>query len=377
MRLDADPLYVSALEADRHLLGPEQSAWLERLDRDRESLYSLLEQLINSGNSERALWLAGALARYWWMRGETAAGRKRMEQVLHLPGGSEAARVAALVGAGSLAYAAGDFLGARHYYEQAFPFLRATGRQLDLARALDQAGMAARQLMELAAADTFHAQALNIQRRLGTPAEQALCLNNRGVVAFFRGQLDVAQKYHQEALALREEAGDIRGKASSLNNLGQVARLGGDLAAARSLLEEGLALRRRLGDRWGLAGSQVNLAAVYASLSDSAVARSHLRAALMGFQEVGDPLGVCECLEAEAELAHVEGRWADAVRSFSFAALRRKQLPAPMSPLLDRTVARLLAELRDTLGDQAYQMAWREGHEPAEALLEQVNGNGP
>ncbi len=250
--------------------------------------------------------------------------------------------------------------------------LPATGRELDLARVLDRAGMAARQLMELPAAHRLHSQALDIQRCVGSPTEQALCLNNLGVVAFFRGDLDSARAYHQEALALREQAGDVRGKASSLNNLGQAARFAGDLVAARDWMEQGLALRRQLGDRWGVAGSQVNLAAVYAHLSDLAVARSHLREAIAGFQAVGDPLGICECLEAGAELAHVEGRLTDAVRFFSAATFRREHLPAPRSPLLERTVTELLAELRVTLGEDVYRAAWRQGQETSGAVLDQL-----
>ena len=37
-------LYALALEADEHLLGPEQVAWLEQLDRLREPFAALLEQ---------------------------------------------------------------------------------------------------------------------------------------------------------------------------------------------------------------------------------------------------------------------------------------------------------------------------------------------
>jgi tetratricopeptide (TPR) repeat protein len=335
-------------------------------------LHALLERFIDSGDSERALLLAGAMARFWWMRGHTTAGRKRMERVLPLPGGSDGARAAALVGAGSLAYAAGDFRGARGHYERALPLLRATGRELDLAHAVDQAGMAARQLMELADAHTLHTQALDIQRRAGTPAERALCLNNLGVVAFFRDDLGAARAYHQEALALREQAGDIRGRASSLNNLGQVARFAGDLTSARACMEQGLALRRQLGDCWGVAGSQVNLAVVHARTGDFAVARAHLREAMAGFRAVEDLLGVCECLEAGAELAHAEGRLTDAVVFCASAALRRERLPAPKSPLLERTVMELLAEIRDTLGDEAYGMAWREGQETGDEVLERL-----
>jgi tetratricopeptide (TPR) repeat protein len=372
MDFASDQLYALALEADRHLLGPEQAAWLGQLDAQREPLHALLDRLIAAGDHERALRLAGALARFWWMRGYTAAGRERMGRVLALPGGGDAARAAALVGAGSLAYAAGDFHAARRSYEQALPSLRATAQESELAHALDRAGMAARQLMELAAAQALHAQALDIQRRVGTHADQALCLNNLGVVAFFRGELDAARTYHREALALREQVGDIRGQASSLNNLGQVACVGGDLTAARDWMEQALALRRRLGDRWGVAGSQVNLAVIYTRLGDLGAARSHLGEAVAGFRGVGDPLGICECLEAGAELAHAEGRWADAVRFVAAATVRREHLPAPRSPVLERTVAELSAELRHALGEDDYQVAWREGREPGEALPERL-----
>ncbi len=365
MGYDSDELYALALEADQHLLGSEQGIWLERLDRARETLEALLEQFMDAGDHERALKLAGALARFWWMRGYTVVGRERLERVLGLPGGSDEARAAALIGAGSLAYAAGDFPGARLRYEQALPLLSVTGPELDRAHALDRAGMAARQLMDLTAAQTLHTQALAIHQRVGTAAEQALCLNNLGVVAFFRGNLDAARAYHQEALTLRERAGDVRGRASSLNNLGQVARFEGDLVAARAAMEQGLTLRRHLADLWGVAGSQVNLAAVYACLGDCAAARTALRVAVAGFRAFGDPLGFCECLEAAAELAQAENRLADAVRFFSSAALRRERLPAPRSPLLEQTVRRRLAELRGALGEEAFGVAWRDnGSEP-------------
>src|SRR3954453_8205774 len=103
MSLNSEQLVALAVEADQHLLGPEQGAWLERLDQEQESLHRLLEQLVASRDSEQALTLAGALARFWWMRGDTMAGLERMGRVLLLPGGSDAARAAALVGAGSLA----------------------------------------------------------------------------------------------------------------------------------------------------------------------------------------------------------------------------------------------------------------------------------
>jgi tetratricopeptide (TPR) repeat protein len=370
--VDSDELYALVFEASRQLLGPQQRHWLDRLEQNRERLQSLLDEFLAGGDSERALALAGALAPFWWMRGHTTAGRERMDRVLALSGGGASARAAALVGAGSLAYAAGDFRRSRNLYEQAIPLLRAAGEELDLARALDRAGMAARQLMELPQAQALHTEALEVLERVGTAAERALCLNNLGVVAFFRGDLEAAQAYHRQGLALRQECGDVRGQASSLNNLGQVSCFAGDLSAARASIEQGLVLRRELGDPWGVAGSQVNLAVVHARVGGHATARRHLGEALAGFRGVGDPLGLCECLEAGAELAQAEGRLTDAISLCASATLRRGRLPAPLSPLHGRALADLLAEIRTSLGEEAFAASWQEGLDGSDLVLERL-----
>jgi hypothetical protein len=135
-------------------------------------------------------------------------------------------------------------------------------------------------------------------------------------------------------------------------------------------MEQGLALRRQLDDRWGVAGSRVNLAAVCTRAGDLAAARGHLRAAVDGFRAVGDPLGLCECLEAGAELAHAAGRLGDAVRLLAAASRRRELLSAPRGPFLGRTMAGRLAELRAALGEAAYAAACQEGHETGDAGLD-------
>src|ERR1043165_5779419 len=103
MSVDADERIAFVLQADLHLLGPDQREWLDRLDQERQALEGLLEQLIALRDTDRALVLAGALSRFWWMRGYARAGRERLERVLQLRGGASAARAGALVGAGSLA----------------------------------------------------------------------------------------------------------------------------------------------------------------------------------------------------------------------------------------------------------------------------------
>jgi tetratricopeptide (TPR) repeat protein len=238
---------------------------------------------------------------------------------------------------------------------------------------MDQAGLAARQLGDLPGARGLHEAALDLHRRFApvSPAsgERALILNNLGVVAFFGGELEVARADLDEALALREQVGDVRGQASSRNNLGLVARFSRDLAAARTFMADGLALRRGLKDPWGEAGSHVNLAAVHALAGDLVAARAHLRDATRGFSAVQDPLGLCECLEAGAELARADGRLADAVACCAAALRRRTRLAAPRPALLERAIGGLLAEADHALGAEAREAAWRRGHEAGDELL--------
>lgn len=242
---------------------------------------------------------------------------------------------------GRAAYAGADFRRARAAHERAAALLDRPGQELARARALDQAGMAARQLGELHDARTLHGAALALLPA-GPSIARALAVSNLGVVAFFAGELREARALHEQALAMREDVGDVRGRASSLNNLGQVARFEGSLSLARSLMEEGLTLRRGIGDAWGVAGSQVGLAAVLALLGEGATAREHLRAARRGFAQVGDPLGRCEWFEAAAELARAEGRTERAVTLCAAASRLRADLPAPRPAPCERAVAALL-----------------------------------
>jgi tetratricopeptide (TPR) repeat protein len=372
MNPQAQALYQWARDAENHLLGPEQGAWLDHWEHKREDLTSLLDELVAIQDSEQALLLAGALSGFWWMRGYSSEGLRHLEQVLALPGGSDQARACALAGAGSLAYAVGAFRKARSFYQQAVPLLSPPGPTMQLAQVLDRAGMAARQLMELFEARVFHTQALAIQRAEGSLAGQALCLNNLGVVDFFQDNLESAKALHLQALALREQAGDERGKASSLNNLGQIALVEGKLEAARLYLEQGLAIRKQLADRWGMAGSQVHLAVLCARSGEPKVAQSYMREATFGFREVNDPLGLCECLEAGSELAQLSGSARQSVVLLAAASYRREQIAAPRSPLHEKLAKERLAELQTALGDTDYASAWREGElagESVEALL--------
>src|SRR5262249_32719044 len=157
-------------EAEPKLTGSEQALWLEALETEHDNLRAALE----GEASEANLRIAGALCRFWWMRGDLSEGRARYNEVLRQGGegaGNAPERAKALQGAGILATHQGDYASAR-------PFLE---------------------------------QCLTIRRELGDRQAIALSLGHLGNVAYAQGDYALARTLHEESLAIRRELGDREG----------------------------------------------------------------------------------------------------------------------------------------------------------------------
>lgn len=340
----SENLLALVFEAANHLNGADAGLWLDKLQEVHQSLLSLVDRLVADQDAEQALMALGVLAQFWWMRGLMQGARSRAARVLAVEGGSTQARTQALLGTGSLDYAAGDFASAFEHYEQALTLMG--DETLQRATALNRAGMAARQRMMLKDAQQLHIQALDIQKKLDAPAvDIALSLNNLGVIAFFSGNFEAAYTLHQEALALREQTGDLRGQASSLNNLGQTARLQKNYIEAKALMLRALSLREQLHDSWGVSGSHVCLACACVMLGETGHAKYHLKAAIEGFIRVSDPLGICECLDAAIEIFHTEGRHHEARQIWHLANAYRVKHQTPRPPVLNQFIEALFSQM--------------------------------
>lgn len=261
-----------AEEAEPQLLGAEQALWLNRLEAEHDNLRAALEFCRTNGDglaAETGLRLAGALWRFWQVRGYLNEGRERLAAVLSqtLPPGTKNEA------------ATGPLLEAR-------------------AKALNGAGNLADQEGDYAAARLFYEECLVLQRGLGDRAGVAVALNNLGQVAHAEGDFARARSFFDESLALWWELGGRWGIAYLLDNKGRAARRQGDDATALSLFEVSLAIRRELDDKGGIGESLINLALEAADVGDAARARSLLDEGVAVGQELGDRRGVARCLEA-------------------------------------------------------------------------------
>jgi predicted ATPase len=75
-----------AEQAGGHLIGPDQAAWLERLDLESHTVQQALRGAIEQGDTALALRMVAALWWSWYVRGLCAEGRAALEAALALPG---------------------------------------------------------------------------------------------------------------------------------------------------------------------------------------------------------------------------------------------------------------------------------------------------
>jgi predicted ATPase/class 3 adenylate cyclase len=324
--------YLALAEgAEPELWGTAQSQWLTRLEAEHDNLRAALEWSLETGAPETSLCLAGALWKFWEVRGYLSEGRRWLERALAASGApSPAARAMACAGAGVLARHQGEYDRARALLDEGLALCRAHD---------DRRGIAA-------------------------------ALNNLGVVARRQGDFDRASALLKESLAIRRELGDDHGIASSLNNLGVLARHQGQYGSAIALLEECLALRRELGDKQGIANTLNNLGHAVRKQADLIRALALLREGLILDQELQDKAGIAFGLEGLAAVACEQGQAVQAARWFGAAELLRDAIGAPLSPV-DRTeYEHSIATTRGALGDEAFAMARAAGRA---LLLEQAS----
>jgi predicted ATPase/class 3 adenylate cyclase len=314
--------FLALVEASEFaLIGPDQAAWLRRLEDEHDNVRGALEWSFAAGG-DSALRLCGALQRFWIMHGHHSEGRRWCARALgDVPADAPARAVAKVRNcAGLLAYHQGD---------------------CDEARASLEA-------------------ALSLWRDIGERGGMAVSLNNLGMLALDRNDLEGARSMHEESLAIARELGNRNGMARSLGNLGMVACAQRDYASARLLFEECRTIMRELGDRDGLAAALHSLGAVAYERGDLAVAVAHYVESLAILRELGHRVRIIYSLEELASVAAAVGNPAQAARLWGAGERLREEIGAPAPN--DAGYAERVAAARATLADErSFTQAWTAG----------------
>jgi predicted ATPase/Tfp pilus assembly protein PilF len=246
--------------AEGELQGAGQLEWLERLESEHDNLRAALELKIG-GELESALKLAGALWRFWYLRGYFREGRDRLAAILALTQEevSQQEQAKVLNGAGVLAYAQGDYTTAQQFHKQSLELRRSLKDQRGIMDSLNNLGVIASDQGKYADAISLYEQCVDIAQTLGNENAISDFLNNLGTVAIEQGDFLLARSQLEEGLRIRRRQEDQRGVADILSNLAVVAQYEGNYSEAQQLLEESLATVRDLGDLASVADVLNNL----------------------------------------------------------------------------------------------------------------------
>jgi predicted ATPase/DNA-binding CsgD family transcriptional regulator len=354
-----------AERAEPGLVGPDQARWLRQLDAEGDNLRAALEWFLadpaadDAGAAPR---LAGALWRYWDIRGRLSEGRAWLERSLAVDGGKDSgARAKALTHLGHLVSDLGDYSRARALYEESLALGREADDRSRIADSLNALGLLVTTQGDHTAARGFFEEALNLWRAAGDRRAVAAALSNLGSVAAAEGDYSRARALGEEALALQRAAGDLRNAAYTSRDLAQVAAHQGDGVRARLLLEQSLAIVRDLDDKFGVAYALDGLGRVLVDEGDVARGAEFHAEALSLRREMGDRLGVAESIAGLAEIAAAAGQSERAARLLAAAEGQREAIGAPM-PAGDRVRhEKLVAATRGRLGKAAFEAAWTAG----------------
>jgi len=306
------------------LVGPDQGAWLDRLEAEHENFLSALwccGQI--EGGATSALRIAGSLWRFWFGHGHLELGRSVLTAELNLAAAKAPTRerAEALLGAGALAFHQNDFAAGEAAYEES----------------------------------------LAIYRSLADEAGIALSLGGVGNLRMSQGRLEEARRLYEDALDRFRRAGHRRGEGLMLSNLGRLAIFESDRERGRELSRQGIDIFREVGDVGSLALRLSSLAELSLSLGRTEEARALLLEGIEVVRELGEPHPAAYALERSAALLAALGDPVRAARFCGAADALRTQIASPRSPKEKEDLDHLLIGVQRSAGGKTFGEAWSAG----------------
>ncbi len=312
-----------AEEAEPNLRGPEQLAWLERLETEHDNFRAALEwSTTESDGAEATVRLAGALYWFWFVRGYWTEARRWLDTALAR--GTDASPFVlpkTIAAAVYFAWRLGDHARATALGEQGLALCRRLGDQKHAASLLIWLGISALRQGNDDRARALYEESLHSSRALGDTWLTALALSQLGILASHLSDHEEASRLLTESLALMKALGDRYMIAYILSIQGGAARRQGDTEQAAARYVESLVLSRPFVEWWTSGRS----------------------------------------LEGLAWVASVKGHLQKAARLFGAAEVVRETVGDYITVLARPTHESCVASVRAGMGDAAFSAAWAEG----------------
>jgi tetratricopeptide (TPR) repeat protein len=316
--------YLAFAEAvEPELVHASQVEWLDRLEADGLNITAALSWLLARNHIEEGLRLCVAMRFYWSRRTPFAEGNRWLSSFLERLTVEVAplTRARAIAASGAFNHWLGHLDKALADYQESLDLFRQQGDLVGEARLLRNLASVTIDLGNLDEAESLLTGSRAVADKSGNPRSVSDAIGLLGMLAFGRGDYESAAAQLTEASERYRVVGDIASLMDMLGDAGYMKALSGDRVGAARFLGESLTLALQLG------------------------ARDRISWALLG---VGN-------LAAELDAAE------QAVRLLASAEAIQQSIQEDLRPSVDTIQHRIVAELRDRLGEGAFLAARADG----------------
>jgi predicted ATPase/class 3 adenylate cyclase len=387
-----------AEEAEEEVTGPDQVAWLNRLEEELDNLRAAVEWA-QKNNPVAGIRMIGALRRFFLVQGHLNEGIAWLSQLMDQPQAIPRTplRVKALAAAANLTVWRGDFIRSRALAEECLEIARELGdgeaealahhllgsigdltgehasgwshlmqalalyRQMKNRQAIAELLVDAGSLSgDVAQRRTYLEEGLALGREQGDLFSIARALDYLGVLAMWQGKFEQARAKFEESIAIHRLFGTAL-PIDALQRLGVLALREGNYGQARRYLEEALSLSQNTGQQSSGAWAIAHLGYIALQQGDVAQARTRFTQAQHLFAKGGLKIGVVYALEGFATLAVQQGRPERAARLFAWADATRDAIHNTRRPVEQLEVDHELNAIRSQIDEAMVETAWAEG----------------
>ncbi|NBM18025.1 BTAD domain-containing putative transcriptional regulator [Streptomyces sp. GC420] len=348
--------YLALAErAEPCLRGPDQRAWLTRLDAEAGNLRAALDEAVRraaggaaGARADEAVRLATALAWWWLLRGRLTEARRSLAAVLGTAAESpselallhgafafltgdhaEADAIAsAVASADSLAdrvrrgralwlcayglFSAGDAAAGGELNTRALALFTEAGDQWGTAAALGLRATLALVRGDLAGVGRDGLRSAALFRKLGDRWGELQTVSPLAALAEIKGEYDDAARRQREGLDIAKELGLEAEVSARLSGLGRLALLARDWERGRDLHEQARRIAVEQGYKYGEIHSEMGLALGARRSGDLDAAETHLLHIQDGYADMSSQAGDHLLLAELGFLAELRG---DAARA--------------------------------------------------------------
>jgi predicted ATPase/transcriptional regulator with XRE-family HTH domain len=353
-------------------------AWLERLEEEMDNLRvafgwcAARGQMGDQEAIDRAMWVAGYLNRFWFVRGHFQEAVGWLERFLAVPAAEAptCGRAAALWCLGILrVWGWGDQSGAEALCAESVAIAREVGDRWELALALYCRGVVCAFFPRpgtdgAARAPAYLEEAAALFEAIGDDISRLLLAATwwwRGLAWMFTGDLQTAELQLTRALDLMQVSGDPWYIGNVLQALGVLALVEGEPARARTVFERSMEHYAALRNQYGVAVDLAWLGDSLQGTGDLVAARIHYGRSLRLLHAIGHANESHQALGGLAELALAAGEPAHALTLVGVAGTLGEMTGVRPLPPIQARLDQVRAAAGAALSAEEQAAAWAAG----------------